>query len=102
MSVLPQTFHSFQGAIATANTAQVVQSQAGGAGAEPPNSTGAIIKADKGNSAAIYLGDSTVTPATGYMMDAGDIVAIDANGLGKLWVTSGTAAMKFYVLLTGP
>ena len=36
------------------------------------------------------------------MMDAGDIVAIDANGLGKLWVTSGTAAMKFYVLLTGP
>ena len=103
MSVLPQSCYSFTVAQATASTAQQVQPQ-GTVPPEQPNTTGAIIKGDSANTATVYLGGPNVSVAQGYPLAAGETVAFDANGLGKLWMisTATGAGATLHALLTGP
>jgi len=104
MSVLPQSFYSLNVAVSAASTPQQVQPQPTAPGSGAPHTTGAIIKADSANTAAVYLGGPGVTAAQGYPLAAGETVAFDANGLGKLWMlsTATGAGATLHVLLTGP
>jgi|SRR5215831_1293709 len=94
-----QNFYSFQITQASAGTAQPVQSAAIGG-----NAMSAIIKASKANTAAVALGGSTVTTSTGYLLEAGEVLAVDALGLAKLYMNSTAtgAGATLSVLLSGP
>jgi len=95
-----QNFSSFQVAQTTGSTAQPVQ----GAAVSSGGAMSAIIKASKTNTAAVALGGSAVTPMTGYLLEAGEVISMDTLGLSKLYMNSTAtgAGATLYVLLLGP
>jgi hypothetical protein len=101
MTVALQNFYSFQITQAVTNTAQVIQAPGIIPGAEAPHTTSAIIKALKGNGGSVYLGPPGVTAATGYILDAGETIAVDTLGLSKLYM-NGASGNTLSVLLVGP
>lgn len=60
---------SFNKAVTTAGTAEALT-------ASDIDTRELIIKAPSGNAGAVYLGDSTVSAATGYELAAGDEVTL--------------------------
>jgi hypothetical protein len=67
-----------------------------------PPMESASIRAMKTNTGVIYLGDSTVTAATGFELAAGDSLNIDVTSLGNLYMFASKAGDKLCVFWVGP
>jgi len=48
------------------------------------------IKAKHANTNMIYIGKSTVSSTTGYVLDAGEVVCLDINDLNTVYIDSDT------------
>jgi len=51
--------------------------------------------------AAVYLGDATVTSATGYQLDAGEAVGLQVNPTDALYAIAATGTQTVHVLKVG-
>lgn len=59
----------------------------------------ATIKADDANSDTVWIGfDSSVDNTTGFPLNAGDHIDVLIKDLSKIYVVSGTAGQKLYVI----
>ena len=63
------------------------------------NIRSATLKADANNSDTIWVGfDSSVSATTGFPLEPGDHIDIVIDSLSKIYVVSGTAGQKLYVI----
>jgi hypothetical protein len=69
---------------------------------ENPQISSCIIRALKGNTGTIYVGDSTVTNTTGFELAAGDSLNLDIMGLGKAYGWASKENDKIAVFWVGP
>jgi hypothetical protein len=69
-----------------------------------------VIKARKGNTVALYLGNATtgggtngsgLTATTGFELQPGDSVSIDILGLGRAYIFCATTGQAYDVLSIG-
>ncbi|HEX4715441.1 MAG TPA: hypothetical protein VH164_10985 [Ktedonobacteraceae bacterium] len=98
--------------IAVGGTAQqLLQSLNGGIwGLNSQSINAVVIKARKANTGFLYIGNATtgggtngsgLSAATGFELAAGDSVAIEVAGAGKIWVLGTVTGDKYDVLSLG-
>ena len=84
--------------VATSSTAARLIAVPSGAGANVGRAgSGIVIKALAANSAAVFIGDSTVTTGTGYGLAAGDSVSLNVDDPSKIWAVS-VAAQTLHII----
>ena len=64
------------------------------------NSNGAPIDVRITAAADIYLGDSTVTSSTGYLLSKGDTLAITLADHNEIWATHVTGSTTVYAIVS--
>jgi hypothetical protein len=71
---------NFQKTVTTAGTAETLIST---------NEYGyVIVKALESNTSNIYVGDSDVTSANGYILESGESISIALDGINKVYIDS--------------
>lgn len=96
MATANNNFGSFQTALTTGGTAQLVMTGFTG------EINTLVIKAMAGNTGKIYLGTSGVSATTGLELSAGDSLSLDAINLSALYFNGGTTADRIAVFWAGP
>lgn len=62
---------------------------------------GVSIKADKGNTGNLYLGNSSVEAANGRVLEAGEVASLAVDNLDRLYVDSASDGDKLSYLAVG-
>lgn len=96
------SIYSYQVSLAAGGTRQPVEPTAGDVpGSDNTPILSGAVKALKGNTGALYLGDSTVTTGTGFELQPGEAISMDILGLGKVYFIGANTADKLCVIGTG-
>jgi hypothetical protein len=62
---------------------------------------GVVIRGAPGNTGNVYVGDSTVTASTGYLLGPGESVTVVVADLGDAYVYNPSATLNQVVYFVG-
>lgn len=72
-----------QDSVATAGTAEQLN---GGTSLPVPQGSTLTIRANSGLTGSMYVGDSTVSSSTGYILAGGETVTLAVDDVAEVWI----------------